>query len=122
VVVSAAKYFVVGAIGTVTHLTILYFCVDILLISALLGSSIGFTWVVIQSYLLNRNWTFESKKQHRSALPRYLTVSCIGFLTNLLIMFVAVDIYNVFYMLAQTLTIIVVPGMNFLLNKFWAFS
>ncbi len=121
-VVSAAKYFIVGAIGTVTHLVVLYCCVEFMFLSALVGSSVGFTWVVIQSYFLNRNWTFESDKQHRSALPRYIVVSCVGFITNLFIMFIAVDVLHVFYLAAQLLTITVVPGMNFLLNKFWAFS
>jgi len=122
VVVSASKYFIVGALGTVTHLAVLYFCVEFMLLTAVVGSSVGFTWVVIQSYFLNRNWTFESDKQHRSALPRYIVVSCVGFVTNLFIMFIAVDVFHVFYLIAQLLTITVVPGMNFLLNKFWSFS
>ncbi len=121
-IVNAAKYLVVGAIGTVTHLSLLYISVEYLRMPPLLASCAAFVWVVMQSYILNRNWTFQSKREHASALPRYLAVSGIGFLTNLSIMFVMLNIMGLWYMLAQASAAIVVPAMNFLLNTFWTFS
>lgn len=121
-IASAAKYIVVGLLGTATHLSLLYFTVEFFLFSPLLGSSIAFVWVVIQSYLLNKNWTFENDKKHSSTLPRYLIVSGIGFLGNFLMMYVLLNIFGLWYMLAQILTALVIPVINFLLNKHWTFS
>jgi putative flippase GtrA len=121
-IASAAKYFVVGALGTVTHLTLLYITVEFFLFSPLLGTSCAFIWVATQSYLLNRNWTFRSSKKHSSTLPRFLIVSIIGFLGNFGMMYVLLNIFSLWYMLAQMLTALVIPIMGFLLNKYWAFS
>jgi putative flippase GtrA len=122
VIVSAAKYFVVGILGTATHLSLLYLAVEFFAFSPLLGTSVAFIWVVIQSYFLNRNWTFQSDKKHTSTLPRYLIVSGIGFMTNFLLMFFMLEVLGLWYMFAQILTALVVPLMNFLLNKYWTFS
>jgi len=122
VIIPAAKYLVVGGLGTVTHLSLLYIAVETFSLPPLLGSCVAFVWVVIQSYFLNRNWTFQSDKEHTSALPRYLVVSGIGFATNLTIMFVMLNILGLWYMLAQASAAVVVPLSNFLLNKYWTFS
>ncbi|MFT5335940.1 MAG: putative flippase GtrA [Halioglobus sp.] len=119
---SAAKYFVVGGLGTVTHLSLLYLFVEFLFLSPLVASSTAFVCVVLQSYSLNRNWTFQSDKAHATTLPRYVIVSCFGFATNLAIMFVMINIFALWYMAAQIVTIVVIPAMNFLLNKYWTFS
>ena len=121
-IIPAAKYFVVGILGTVTHLSLLYFAVEFLHMPPLLGSSAAFVVVVVQSYLLNRNWTFQSDRGHGSALPRYLAVSGMGFVGNLTIMFVMFNILGLWYMLAQASAAVVIPVMNFLLNKYWTFS
>ncbi len=121
-IIHATKYLVVGVLGTLTHLSLLYITVEFLTFSPILGSSLAFIWVVLQSYLLNRNWTFQSDKAHITTLPRYIVVSVAGFLTNLLIMFVMVNVLGLWYMLAQTVTILVIPALNFLLNKYWTFS
>jgi putative flippase GtrA len=121
-IASAAKYIVVGILGTATHLALLYVTVEFFFFSPLLGSSTAFVWVVIQSYLLNRNWTFQSDKKHTRTLPRYLIVSGVGFLSNFLLMYFMVNVLGIWYMTAQILTALVIPIMNFLLNRYWTFS
>jgi putative flippase GtrA len=121
-IIPAAKYLVVGILGTATHLSLLYLAVEFLHMPPLLGSSAAFVVVVVQSYLLNRNWTFQSDREHSSALPRYLAVSGLGFVGNLTIMFVMFNILGLWYMLAQASAAVVIPAMNFLLNKYWTFS
>jgi len=122
VIVSVAKYFIVGALGTVTHLSLLYIAVEYLGFAPIVGSSCAFIWVVIQSYFLNRNWTFRSERRHSSALPRYVTVSTIGFFGNFSMMYILLNIFGLWYMLAQILTAFVIPLMNFLLNRYWTFA
>ena len=121
-IVPAAKYAIVGVLGTLTHLGLLYVSVEFLHFTPLPSSSTAFIWVVLQSYWLNRNWTFQSDKKHAITLLRYIIVSVVGFLTNLLIMFVMISVLELWYMFAQLVTILVIPATNFLLNKYWTFS
>lgn len=119
---SAAKYVVVGVVGYLTYFLLLVVCVEYLALSPLLGSSIGFVWVVVQSYFLNKDWTFKSDKKHAQALPRYVIASSICFTFNLTIMYLMINVLGIWYLLAQAIAAVAIPAINFLLNKHWTFS
>lgn len=119
---SVKKYILVGVLGTFTHLTLLYLFVEFFQVSPLPASSIAFVWLVLQSYWLNRNWTFQSDRKHTSSLPRYIVVSMVGFLSNLAIMYLMLNVGGLWYMAAQTVTIVVIPLINYLFHRYWTFS
>lgn len=119
---SVTKYIVVGVLSTLTHLTLLYILVEFFQLSPLPASSIAFIWVVLQSYWLNRTWTFRSDRNHLSSLSRYIVVSLVGFFSNLAIMYFMLSVGGLWYMAAQTVTILVIPLINYLLHRYWTFS
>ncbi len=116
------KYVIVGLIGTFTHLSILAFWVEVLQINPVVGTTIGFIVTVIISYYLNYNWTFKSSSSHIVALPRYTTVSVIGLALNTSIMYIAVNVFSMWYGIGQAIAIIVIPLSNFFLNSYWSFK
>ncbi len=116
------RYFFVGLLGTIAHFSLLYISVEYFSISPIVGSSAAFIWVVIQSYFLNRNWTFKSDRRHMSAIPRYVAVSIFSFICNLVIMSTMLNVFGLPYMLAQATVVLVIPLSNFLLIKHWTFS
>lgn len=119
---SFSKYALVGILGTATHLGLLYILVEFARMSPLLSTSIAFVWVVLQTYFLARSWVFRSDKKHSTSLPRFVVVSVTGFFANLGIMYVMVNVLGIWYMAAQTVTIVVIPPFNFLMNRYWTFS
>ena len=116
------RYGIVGAIGTFVHLALLFIFVEIFSFHAVVSSSIAFIAVVIISYCLNYTWTFKAKSNHATALTRYIMVCSIGFGLNAGIMFVVVDIFQLWYLFGQIISIIVIPISNFILNSRWAFK
>ena len=116
------RYGIVGAIGTITHITLLLVLVEVFLFNPIVGSSIAFIAVVVISYCLNYSWTFKAKNNHLTALTRYIAVCLIGFGLNAGIMFVVVDIFQLWYLLGQIVSIVVIPISNFILNSRWAFK
>ncbi|MBS3027307.1 MAG: GtrA family protein [Dolichospermum sp. DET50] len=116
------RYGIVGAIGTITHLLILLLLVEILSFNPIISSSLAFIVVVFISYYLNYNWTFKSTTKHFTVLIRYIIVCLSGFTLNIIIMFIVVDVLNLYYMLGQIISIIVIPISNFILNNRWAFK
>lgn len=116
------KYAVVGAIGTFTHLSILGFLVEVLHFSPIVSTTIGFIITVIISYYLNYRWTFNSTSKHTVTLPRYTAVSLIGFCLNTGIMFLTVNVFHLWYVIGQTIAVIMIPLSNFFLNSHWSFK
>jgi len=83
---------------------------------------IGYTLGGITSYTLNRVKTFRSRRPHKEAVWRFVTVTAIGFLITGVLMSVMVKVMYVNYMIARVFTIIANAFMNFLAYKFWTFS
>lgn len=116
------RYLVVGGIGTVTHLAILAMSVELLGQSAIVGAVAGFIGALSVSYVLNHRWAFESKRAHVSSLWRYIVVSLTGLLLNTGMMMALVHYLHWWYFTAQLSVIMIVPALNFLLNRFWTFE
>jgi putative flippase GtrA len=116
------RYAIVGAIGTAIYLFILTLLIEFLRYDPVISSALAFILIVIISYILNYKWTFRAKSRHRISFPRYLTVSFIGLLLNTIIMFLAVNVFSIWYGLAQVIAIVLIPISNFILNFYWSFK
>lgn len=115
------KYGVVGVLGTLVHIGVLAFVVEIFQGNAMLGSIIGFLCALLISYLLNYYWTFESTHDHLSSFARYLIVSLVGLGLNTLLMYITVIVLGWWYIYGQLTVILVVPATNYVLNRLWTF-
>lgn len=116
------KYAIVGVIGTVIYLLILIVLIEVLKYEPVISSTIGFIIIVIISYWLNYRWTFNSNSRHLVAFPRYAVVSVIGLGLNASIIFIAVNVFHLWYGIGQIVSFIVIPLCNFSLNSYWSFK
>jgi putative flippase GtrA len=115
------RYLMVGGLGTVTHLAILAFCVEVLGWSAIAGTIAGFLGALSVSYWLNHRWVFESNSPHANSLWRYVVVSLSGLVLNSGMMSALVHYLHWWYFTAQLSVIFIVPITNFILNRYWTF-
>lgn len=116
------KYALVGILGTITHFALLFVFVEWFAIAPLPATSLAFVWVGLQSYALSINWVFESDNSHATSFPRFIIVSLVGFFSNLGIMYLLINILGVWYLAAQAVTVLIIPPMNYLMNRYWTFS
>lgn len=116
------RYAVVGALGTAIHFGVLVALVELTAVDSVLASAVGFLVTLIASYVLNHRWTFESRTPHGAAFRRYAAVSLLGLGLNSLIMYLAVHVFGLWYVVAQALVVTVVPAVNYLLNRSWTFG
>lgn len=125
------KFSVVGVINTIIDFGILNFLIQVFSWSVLPANTISFSLAVINSYFLNKYWTF---RDHRSInlkqFSSFVLVSLIGLgLSNLLIYYGMwfLDMYNFNisftwqYNIAKAISAIIVLAWNFLASKFWIF-
>lgn len=111
----------VGAFGTLAHYVLLVILVEIVGTDPVIASTAGALLGATINYVFNYRFTFKSRKNHRITLPRFLTVATIGFLINTPLMWVAVHLINLHYILGQVITTSLVLLWNFAGNRYWTF-
>lgn len=122
------RYVVVGILGTAVDLGSLYLMTHFSGIDPRKSwlfpcfVALAFLLAVINNYILNRLWTFESRANQVSAeFFRFFLVSLGGLVLTQALMWIFVSLLGVWYMLAKALTSMLVLIWNFGLNKFWTF-
>lgn len=117
------RYAVVGGIGTLMHVTLVVIFVEFFHIPPTVSTALGFFFVLVTSYILNRFWTFEKGHgQHLKDFIKYSIVSFSGLGLNVGIMYTAVDVLAIWYVYGLVMVTLTVPVSNFLLNRYWVFD
>lgn len=76
---------------------------------------------VLQTFALNRKWTFSHDGAAHAALIRYGCAYGLGYAINLLALYVCVDELHYPHAWVQGVMVIALAGMLFLLQKYWVF-
>jgi putative flippase GtrA len=84
--------------------------------------SILYTASAIQTFFLNRRWSFQYNGNAQWAFIRYLLAYAFGYLLNIFMLIVLVDVAGFPHQLAQGAMIPIIAVLLFLLQKFWVFE
>ena len=87
----------------------------------LTASAIAFALGALNSYVLNRRWTFRSSAPRAAELGRFICVQLIGLGTNLASLAVLVGGAHVPRLAAQLLVFPLASLVTFALSRQWAF-
>ncbi len=112
----------IGAVGTGGHFITLILLVEFVSLAAVWATTVGFVVGAVINYFLNYYLTFKSDKAHRDAMLKFFTVALLGAGTNMLIVFVGVDVMMLHYLLVQLVASFIVLMWNFSVNKLWTFA
>ncbi|MFX0186814.1 MAG: GtrA family protein [Candidatus Hodarchaeota archaeon] len=117
------KFAFVGAIGTFVNLSILYLLTDIFGILYLISETFAFVIALLNNYILNKVETFEEDIQEKVMGKgiKFAIICIIALLVNLTILFILVEYFGIFYLLAEIFAIFGAFLINFLGNRFWTF-
>ncbi len=118
-----AKYGVVGA--TNTALTFVTYTVAAVLLGVpyLVALIVGYIPGAINSYLLNRHWTFEAKHlPHSRSGSRFAIVQVCAIAANLVLLYVMVHVLHVEKIAAQAILTVPVVAITFFINRAWTFG
>lgn len=86
-----------------------------------LAMSILYAVGVLQTFFLNKRWTFEHGGARGPVFYRYCTAYALGYLFNLAVLYVLVDRHGYPHQAVQAVMIVVLAMMLFLAQKFWVF-
>ncbi|MGE1084315.1 GtrA family protein [Pseudomonas shirazensis] len=114
------RFGLVGVTNTAVHAGIVIALMEILAPPAFVANGVAFCFANVMSYLLNSRFTF---KMPASLLGyrRFLAVSLVSLGLTLLITS-AVEYLGLHYSVGLVLVIFIVPVLNYLVMKLWAFK
>ena len=113
------RYLVVGGIATGSHYAVFAALIDRALEPGL-GAAAGAGTGGILSYLLNRYWTFDSRRPHRQAIPVFVGVAALIVLANALLVGTLADRLGSWP--AQIVATGCMTLLGFLAHRKWSFA
>ena len=118
------RYFICGITAATTNIGLLYIFTDIVGIWYLYSSILSFVISLIVSFSLQKFVVFKDMKTSgvHYQFSKFFIVAVLGIITNTVIMFVCVDVFGIWYILAQIIAGFFVMIQNFLLYKFFIFN
>lgn len=115
------RYLLSGGTAATVHLITLALLVERAGVHPVLGSVVGFGAGLIVSYTLQRWYVFGSTRAHRSAVPRFLTVTGLALALNTAIVAIGTGLIGWHYGPVQVVAFLSSPVANYLLNSRWTF-
>lgn len=117
-----AKFVIVGTLTTLLDWSIYFLLTRVFGLFYLLAKATAFIAAALNSYYLNRLWTFESRqKKIALELGKFFLVSGFGLLLNTAILHWVVENLHLGDLIGLLIATIVVLSWNFLANKLWVF-
>ena len=114
------KFVIVGIINTVIFYSIYYIMLQ-QGVSYVVALTVGTLVGIINSYILNKFFTFKSRKASASETVKFFVISCVQYLLNLLIIHVCVNFMGISPELAGLIAISISVFVSYFGHKFWSF-
>ena len=112
------RFGIVGFTAFLIDAGLLYVLTEYLHIYYLISSVTSFIVSLIYNYILSIFWVFDvKKKQTYKEVLLFTILSVIGLGVNQLVMYIGVDLLNVYYMLCKIISTIIVMVYNFVTRK-----
>ena len=121
----AAKYYAVGATGVLVNLALLYYLTEFVGLWYFLSYTLAISASITTNFILNKVWTFRESIDSQKTIVMYVkfvSVSLLGMAIQLGSVYVLVESYAVYYMLAAIISIGIAGAINFIINRRWTFG
>ena len=115
------RYAVVGLVSNAV-LYLAYLALTQIGLASKLAMTLLYTVGVGQTFFFNKRWTFKHQGAQTPAFVRYCIAHGIGYLLNLVGLFVLVDHFGYPHQIIQGLLILATAVLLFLLQKLWVFN
>lgn len=116
------RFLIIGALSLIFSLLLLYVLVEWAGMHYLGATVVVFISANLISFALNKYRNFRTRNEYFfGEMGRYYLVMLSSLLLNLLLMYVLVDVWELWYFLAGIVSAIVLTVYNFLLHVYFSF-
>jgi dolichol-phosphate mannosyltransferase len=113
------KYIVTGVTGILVNLIALYVLTEFLGLWYIFSAITSFVLSFITAFILQKYWTFSGATHNTTyyQAKNYFLVAIGGMVTNIVLLYIAVDILGLWYFLSQIVILGFIAFVSFLINK-----
>lgn len=79
-------------------------------------------FVVIYNFLMNKYWSFKTKKMPIKQFSRYVVLVFFNYLISIILMYLLYDIFDINYKIARLFSIALLFIVNFIFYKHWVYK
>jgi dolichol-phosphate mannosyltransferase len=120
------RFALVGSSGVLVNLAVYSGSIYLLHVHYLLSATFSFLIAMSSNFFLNLRWTFKTHNQGIKAIRdqylKYVLVTLISYIINIVVLWILVDFWTWHKVLAQLVAIAITTLSNFLGSKLWAFK
>jgi len=116
------KFFIVGCSSVLIDMALLIVLKEKFNFSPTLAIATNQIFVVIYNFLLNKHWSFETKKMPIQQFSRYVILVIFNYLTSIDLMYLFYDIFGINYKIVRLFSIALLFVINFIFYKYWVYK
>ena len=116
------KFGIVGISNTLLTAGVIWILLKVFHCSDYISNLIGYIIGLINSFIWNRSWTFETKTRLSVTVFKFIVTFAISYLFQLGNLYVLLHFTHIDPYLCQLLSIVVYTCINFVLNKYYTFK
>jgi len=116
------KFGIVGISNTLLTALTIWILLKLLHCSDYVSNLIGYIVGLLNSFIWNRKWTFESKTKVSATLFKFILTFAICYLLQLGNLYLLLHFTHIDSYICQLLSIVVYTIINFILNKNYTFK
>ena len=119
----AVKFGLVGCLGTLVNLGVLFIFTEFFLLFYIISEVIAFVVAGLHNYFFDKLWVFKEKIKDQVGIKyaRFIIISLISLIVNLFVLYILVEYFDIWYIFAEIIAIMFGFLINFGGNKFWTF-
>jgi putative flippase GtrA len=91
-------------------------------VDAAVSNAVAYLGGMVNSFILNKTWTFRVKEYSSGQVWRFFTLNVAGLALGTALMLLLVDGMGGQYLIVWSVTIICTTVLNYLGNKYWTFA
>lgn len=118
----AIKFSMVGLINTGITIGSIFILTKLFSVNYVVANGIGYILGLINSFLMNRSWTFKSAGNVGNQGLKFLIVFGICYCSQLLFLIILKEKIGLNPDYAQIISMVFYTGLNFVLSKFYTFK
>ena len=117
------KFGLVGCTGIAIDFSLTWLCKEKLHLNKFISSSVGFSFAVINNYILNRYYTFHSTNtQISTQFMQFLTISLVGLALSNLLLYLFEKNTGLNFYVSKAIVIALVFFWNYGANTLFTFN
>ncbi len=116
------KYGIIGSLGLLVDFLLYYLAFQFFEFHYQIANTIAFAGGNTHNFLLNAHFNFKQTDKILERYMKYLSIGLIGLMLSALLLYLFIDIIGIHYLIAKSITLLIITLSQFLFNKKITFS